>query len=266
MRRFSVFLLPVLLPLFFCGIYRHDVPKEKYMQLAQQPQFDCVGQVFFENVARGSCILIDSRHVLSAAHVFTHTADAAPEHFYVAFGGKRSNIASISIHPAYKPDDHDIVVLELQDDVTDIVPATINTSFDELHSDIVGVGWGVSQPSLPVDAEMARGDKLAGENVIDTLCGPIINGMPSELGCDFDSPDGSYNVMGSNIPKPLEYICNGGDSGGGMFRYRYGKWQLVGICSHSHAVAGISNGHYGSSMYYTRVSVLADWIRLATSR
>ena len=56
--------------LFFSGIIRDDVKEEKYLKLAQQKQFDCVGQVFKDTVPAGSCVLISDRFVLSAAHVF----------------------------------------------------------------------------------------------------------------------------------------------------------------------------------------------------
>ncbi len=55
---------------FFCGIYRHDVDKQAYRNLAMQPQFDCVGQVFKNGKSHGTAELINKRYVLSAAHVF----------------------------------------------------------------------------------------------------------------------------------------------------------------------------------------------------
>jgi hypothetical protein len=40
----------ILFFIFFSGIYRHDVPVAKYIELANQPQFDCVGQVWNDTV------------------------------------------------------------------------------------------------------------------------------------------------------------------------------------------------------------------------
>src|SRR5262245_61834403 len=56
--------------IFFSGIIRDDVKEEKYLQFAHQKQFDCVGQVYKDSSASGSCVLISDHYVLSAAHVF----------------------------------------------------------------------------------------------------------------------------------------------------------------------------------------------------
>ncbi|MCK9290784.1 MAG: hypothetical protein WCR58_09245 [Bacteroidales bacterium] len=55
---------------FFSGIIRHDVDEKAYLELAAEKQFDCVGRVFKDTTASGSCVLISDRFVLSAAHVF----------------------------------------------------------------------------------------------------------------------------------------------------------------------------------------------------
>lgn len=84
----AVFLLGLYLDVA-AGVYRHDVPKKSYTDLAAKAQFDCVGQVLSfdkekmkqsgamtilqngENIVlQGSCVLIGDRYVLSAAHVF----------------------------------------------------------------------------------------------------------------------------------------------------------------------------------------------------
>ena len=63
----------------FAGIYRHDVPPDKYKKLAQEKQFDCVGIALTDCGEHyhgactylGSCVLIGKKYVLSAAHLFT---------------------------------------------------------------------------------------------------------------------------------------------------------------------------------------------------
>ena len=71
------------------GIYRHDVSPEKYKKLAAQRQFDCVGMVTDKlgQNAVGSCVLIGSRYVLSAAHCFM-VHDTRVDTFYVDKNGK----------------------------------------------------------------------------------------------------------------------------------------------------------------------------------
>ena len=54
---------------YFSGIIRHDIPENKYLRLAKQKQFDCVGEIF-TGTSGGSCILITDKFVLSAAHIF----------------------------------------------------------------------------------------------------------------------------------------------------------------------------------------------------
>jgi hypothetical protein len=66
-------LIPVLIAATtFGGIYRHDVPARKYKELAAQKQFDCVGLIMDNSgqSAKGSCVLIGNKYVLSAAHCF----------------------------------------------------------------------------------------------------------------------------------------------------------------------------------------------------
>jgi hypothetical protein len=39
------------------GIIRDDVSETKYLELANQKQFDCVGQIFHDSLAAGSTVL-----------------------------------------------------------------------------------------------------------------------------------------------------------------------------------------------------------------
>ena len=63
---------------FFSGIIRHDVDEKIYLKLAAQKQFDCVGRIYKDTLASGSCVLISDRFVLSAAHVFIDS-DTRPD-------------------------------------------------------------------------------------------------------------------------------------------------------------------------------------------
>jgi hypothetical protein len=67
---FPLLLLLLIAFIFTSGIYRDDVSKDKYLKLASQKQFDCVGRIFKDTDAAGSCVLIGRKYVLSAAHVF----------------------------------------------------------------------------------------------------------------------------------------------------------------------------------------------------
>src|SRR5690349_18934255 len=65
-------LIPALL---FCGLFvltsgrhRDDVPERKYLDLAMQSQFNCVGSILLDGDQEASCVLIADRYVLTAAH------------------------------------------------------------------------------------------------------------------------------------------------------------------------------------------------------
>ena len=274
---------------FFSGIIRDDVKEEKYIKLAQQKQFDCVGQVFKDTVPAGSCVLIGDRFVLSAAHVFTEndfrldtivsngltmiinkpinsrTGDITT--YYFSFNGKRYQGKSLKLYPSYLDSltkgNFDIAVIELKAIVKLVPPAAVSNSFDELHSNVVGVGFGASGIATQPQTVSLLNKKIAGENVIDSLSGFLLNDKPTKLLCDFDHPmRNDCNKMGSSKPRPLEYISAGGDSGGGLFRQTKSGWELIGITSGSgiNTEQLMKSGYYGQIDEWTRVSVFANWI------
>ena len=289
---------PILVIGLFCmcstalaGIYRHDKKESDYVALGGQPQFNCVGKILHTGEMSASCVLISNRYVLSAAHVFIvadhrertigsggqtvivnepynkHLGNAAD--YIVVLNGKQYNCKTLTVYPHYldttTKDGLDIALLKLEEPVTDVVPAIMSTAYNELLSDVTGVGWGVRGPAN-TPADIVRGDpkKLGGENVVDSIGGYVLDGRPTSMFCDFDHPtDTSCNKMGSPIPRELEYICGGGDSGGGLFRQAKRGWELIGICHGSSVDVSqlIKTGYYGQVMSWMRVSVFADWIR-----
>jgi hypothetical protein len=273
------------------GIYRHDRKESDYTDLGAQPQFSCVGQIMHQGEMHGSCVLIGKKYVLSAAHVFIladhrevtttgngqtltmnepynrHIGNA--DEYAVVFNGKQYKCKTLTVYPRYldtiTKDGLDIALLELEEPVTGITPATISTGYNELHADVTGVGWGVyGRADKPGEIVMGEPKKLGGENVIDSIGGYVLDNRPTAMFCDFDHPtDTTCNKLGSAAPRNLEYICGGGDSGGGLFRQTKTGWELVGICHGSALNVNqlIKTGYYGQVMSWMRVSVFADWIR-----
>lgn len=282
-------IIPIIFLTFFAGITRHDVDESKYLKLAAEKQFDCVGQIFKGTSSSGSCVLIGDRYVISAAHVFIDN-DTRPDTFSVGgqtiiayvpfnqrltdtselnvvFKSNKTGVKRLLLHPKYldsiSKGTCDIAILELENPIYNVLPIKINTAFDELNSKVVGVGFGASGQANRPELVAVLNKKIAGENVIDSIAGIEYLRNKTLLMCDFDHPTRSdCNKMGSPIPRPLEYTASGGDSGGGLFRKNKGQWELIGICS------GIDNdikqfmnvGYYGQIMEWTRVSVFAKWI------
>jgi secreted trypsin-like serine protease len=273
---------------FVCGIIRHDVPEKKYLRLGKQKQFDCAGDI--EN--RGSCVLVSERYVLSAAHCFID-AETKPDTLDTVIDGKRVSLvayvpgsASVTdfskltatfngrkvkvkrgiVYPGYLDSltrgIGDIALLELEQAVTSIEPARMNCTFDELHSNVTGVGYGASGRADKPESVKLEHKKIAGQSVVDSLGGPEIEGQRTLLFCEFVSPQ---DKTGIHVARPLEYICSGGDSGGGLFRQKGNDWELVGICGGGGGGVDIqlllkTRSYYGQTMSWTRVSPFIGWI------
>lgn len=269
--RNTVLLLTVLLlitaaslPLFDYhpdGIIRHDTELEKYIELGNRPDFNCVGR-YSESVESPDYavgVLIAPKWVLTAQHFVQDSS-------VWKFGDTFYKTKRVIKHPEIKPDSEetqwngwDMALIELAEPVLDIVPATRYYGDKELGQTITKVGYGYIGNGKTGMDDPRKQIKLGGQNVVDAIGGTFEDREFSTgvMVCDFDSPESDeFNHFGS--PTPLEFEIGGskGDSGGGVFMEVDGQMVFVGI------VSGALNREikYGAVMALARVSRANEWI------
>lgn len=256
----------------FAGIYRHDVPLEKYTALANQKEFDCVGKIIHNNSRRllGSCVLINEKYVLTAAHVLLHykagervVRDTSELSF--VFNNHAAKAKRIVVHPRYleyKSNDCDIAIIELEKPLKEVSTTIITETTDELSKEVVIVGYGALRKGNEISGEAQAGLKVAGKNIVDSIGGYVIRNNGTTLIADFDHPEiQDLSKMGDRVALPLEIISNGGDSGGGWFVEFDEKYALIGIVCSSKTTISTKTGYYGSVSHATRIATLCDWIK-----
>lgn len=288
-NRILKLLLLTISPVLISGIIRHDVDKEKYIELAKGEEFKSVGELWINTCFSGSAVLISDKYVLSAAHTVIESdtridtinnnglifyANVPINHrvvnsksLFIKFGGKRFAVEEIIVHPKYLANidrgEFDMVLLKLKESVQEINPADLSFTADEINSNVTGVGYGATGVADKENVTMEI-EKLAGQNVVDSIGGTKHNGLDLYMFSDFDSPeDPSTNKLGSSKPRELEYISDAGDSGGGLFRANTkNRMELIGILKGSefdHRQFQ-KTVHYGQIMRWTRLAPFQEWI------
>lgn len=253
----------------FAGIVRNDVPIIQYLNFARQPAFDCVTPVLMpDKEILASGILIAPRYVLTAGHSFKSEKDTV----YCKFNQKIYAVNSIVIHDSFKRSEKngtDLAILELAEPVTNIAPAVLNPLSDEKGKIAAIIGYGRLSIADILPTPKVSGLRAGGMNTIDSVGKLDENSEVCDLlFADFDKPGPDpYNTItsGSSKPLPLEFIVDGGDSGGGMFIKENKKWVLAGVVkgtSHLDTKKGYGYGRIGK---FVRVSAYQEWILKHTS-
>ena len=192
----------------------------------------------------GSGALVASDWVLTAAHVARGLSPFGQE---VEVSGHRGVIAQVVFHPLSnrlpgQAPEVDAALVQLRGPLDHVTPASLYVQGDEVGQRVHVAGYG--DFGLAGDAEMgpANGVCRVVSNRVDHLRG-------NYLAITFDDGDGATELEGTGAP---------GDSGGPLFIERDGVRFVAGISSFS---TGPPRA-YGSVDHYTRVSNIADWIRL----
>lgn len=218
-----------------------------------------------------SGVLIDRRHVLTAAHVL---GGATPGDvvFNLNHGGNlthRIPAATITVHPDYagfdprRPND-DLAVIRLVRDVPADIPIYPIyrgvLSRGELIT-LVGYGGGgdgVNGAIVPPDPAVRR----IGYNRADALIADDEgSGRYEVYQFDFDGPDPASNRMGGlALGGNLEASVAAGDSGSPAFVHDRGGWWLAGINTFEWKASDGRSGVFGAGGGGMLLSAYAGWI------
>ncbi len=233
------------------NLYPPDSPSNPYNPVTQTGRLDTLGLASpFSGVGflyGGTGTLIDSTHVLTAAHLFNSSTDPAGVSFNLETGtGTVSFTAShIDIDPQFQgvgPDDiGDLAVVTLSTPV----PATFRTyglytGALTSGTTLTLVGYGQTGNGVTGYDNSPQGRRV-GKNNADAFLLPGGNDYATTYQAgdgvylfDFDSPDGSTqsapNVIGGlSLGNDVETTIGNGDSGGPAFVLVNGQYQIAAL-------------------------------------
>lgn len=241
-----------------------------------------VGAITF-NGGVYSGALIDSTHVLTAAHVVSgQVGTPGNVSFSLNVGGDLTQTLSataISVYSGYTGTSpgadgvwhDDLAIITLGTPVTGAVPTYgfYSGSLSSKTITLVGYGGGgdgVNGVTSGANASVKR----VGQNRVDRLLVDDDGGTANEVfEFDFDGPTKSTNVFGqSNKSSNLTLGANieaqyaGGDSGSPVFINDKGVWKIagIGIFNGGTSLSGGSNVKFGSIGGGTIVAPYLSWI------
>ncbi len=275
--------------IFTSSVINTKADLKKHQKIGNRTAFNCVAQIHFNNKFKSSCVLINKKYALTAAHILferqfkqdtiyengkmaiynTPISEKLinPKDLRILVNNEIVLVNKIIIHPNFLESknkySYDIAILELSTNNINVIFPTINSNTNELNYEIIGIGYG---PVFEANGTSISNSniKIGGKNTIDSLAGDKINGLNTLIICDFDSPRKDNNICGKSTPLKYEYLCTGGNSGGGMFYHNKDtkKLELIGICN-SFSLDPITfskSQYYGQTMKWCRVSAFSNWI------
>jgi len=187
---------------------------------------------------RGSCVLIDRYHILTAAHI---VADSITQH--VIYDNEAYSCRIVAMHSKFdskKTGMYDIAIAKLQRPIElDFYPELYGDG-DEKGKVCSIAGYGYTGNfKTGYNVKKYDNKKRAGSNIISGIENDVL----------------VFNLR-DNPQTTLEFMICPGDSGGGLFIDN----KLAGINSFIYAKDGNANANYNDSGCCTRISVYTDWI------
>ena len=230
-----------------------DSPDDRVIPNSMFSPFAGVGSILVTTKKTsylGTGAALDSRHILTAAHIFDLNNDGqfsakdktTGVYFVLNFGGDATQkiaISDFAIEPNYTGFNHpsindDIAVLTLAEDLPPGVPTYQLPSSDLLAgTDITIVGYGRSGTGLKGYTTSASPVvKRLGENIVDAFYGQDDKGQMERnevFRFDFDGPKGNGSLGGPTLGNNIESQLGMGDSGGPSLVYEAGSYVVVGV-------------------------------------
>ncbi|MEM1445973.1 MAG: trypsin-like serine protease [Planctomycetota bacterium] len=202
----------------------------------------------------GSGVYLGDGWVLTAAHV----AESATSMTF-SVDGEQSTVETTYLHPRWGSssllDGNDLALVKLNEELPTVTAATRMRTGRERGGKGASIGYGRTGEAEAGYSTSTSLSKRGGRNTVDTIYNRRL------LLMDFDSGRSGDNSMGRARAVRFEYLIAPGDSGGGLFIYNRGVWELAGIHSFGWGVLdGTANASFSDVSGHTRVRFHNRWI------
>ena len=210
--------------------------------------------------------LIDKKWVLTAAHCMMEdytesemrVMSPSKLDLYIGSaehsgaGGRKLKAKSILIHPKYNWPKHDVALVELAEDVTDVSPIFLNEKDLGESTELATVmGWGLTDAAGTTEASRLQKVTLTLEP--RHLC--TQDGLPRDNNTTVEA-----DMLCAQTLNHQKSSCPG-DSGGPLIQIKEGHFVQIGIVSWSSACSGTRHKYKSSVAGYADVADALEWIR-----